>query len=94
MANFFNKVGTAINNAANDLSDKAKEVSEVTALKGQLRSQEKIIESMYLEIGRGYYEAHKTDAGDPFAAQIQNITTAKQTAERLRDDIDIIKDKN
>lgn len=94
MAGFFNKVGAVINNAANDLSDKAKEVSEVTALKGQLRSQEKIIENMYLEIGRGYYEAHQTDAEDPFAAQIQNITTAKQTAERLQDDIDIIKDKN
>lgn len=94
MAGFFDKVGTAINNAANDISDKAKEVSEVTALKGQLRSQEKIIENMYLEIGRGYYESHKTETEDPFAAQIQNITTAKQTAERLRDDIDIIKDKN
>lgn len=94
MAGFINKVGAAINNAANDLSDKAKEVSEVTALKGQLRSQEKIIENMYLEIGREYYEMHKTAIEDPFAAQIQNITTAKQTAERLRDDIDIIKDKN
>ncbi|MDE6566384.1 MAG: hypothetical protein K2K70_01460 [Lachnospiraceae bacterium] len=94
MAGFFNKVGVAINNAANDLSDKAKEVSEVTALKGQLRSQEKIVENMYLEIGREYYEAHKMETEDPFAAQMQNITTAKQTADRLRDDIDIIKDKN
>lgn len=94
MASFFNKVGVAINNAANDLSDKAKEVSEVTALKGQLRSQEKIVENMYLEIGRGYYEAHKMETEDPFAAQMQNITTAKQTADQLRDDIDIIKEKN
>lgn len=94
MAGFFDKVGVAINNAANDLTDKAKEVSEVTALKGQLRSQEKIIENMYLEIGREYYELHKEDTQDTFAAQIQNITTAKQMAERLQDDIDVIKAKN
>lgn len=93
MAGFFDKVGAAINNAANDITDKAKEVSEVTALKGQLRSQEKVMENMYLEIGKGYYEAHKSDAEDPFAAQIQNITTAKQTVERIQDDIDIIKEK-
>lgn len=93
MAGFLDKVGVAINNAANDLTDKAKEVAEVSALKGQLRSQEKIMENMYLEIGKQYYELHKDDAEDAFAAQIQNITTAKQTAERIRDDIDVIKAK-
>ncbi len=94
MAGFLDKVSVAINNAANDLTDKAKEVTEVSALKGQLRSQEKIMENMYLEIGKQYYELHKDDEEDTFAAQIQNITTAKQTAERLRDDIDVIKAKN
>lgn len=94
MAGFFDKVGAAISSTANDLSDKAKEVSEVTALKGQIRSQDKIVENMYLEIGRNYYESHKDNMEDEYAAQMQNITTAKQTAERLRDDIDIIKAKN
>ena len=94
MAGFFDKVGAAISNTANDLSDKAKEMSEVTAIKGQIRSQEKIIENMYSEIGKNYYQSHKDNVEDEYAAQMQNITTAKQTAERLQDDIDIIKAKN
>ena len=94
MAGFFDKMGAAISSTANDLSDKAKEMSEVTALKGQIRSQDKIVENMYLEIGRNYYDSHKDNMEDEYAAQMQNITTAKQTAERLRDDIDIIKAKN
>lgn len=94
MAGFFDKVGAAISSTANDLSDKAKEMSEITALKGQIRSQEKLIENMYLEIGRNYYESHKDNMEDEYAAQMQNITTAKQAVERLQDDIDIIKAKN
>lgn len=94
MADFFDRLGAAISSTANGISDKAKEVSEVTALKGQIRSQEKIIENMYLEIGKNYYESHKDNTEDEYAAQIQNITTAKQTRDRLQDDIDIIKANN
>ena len=52
MAGFLDKVTDVINNTASDISDKAKEFSEVSSLNGQIRSQEKIIENAYIEIGK------------------------------------------
>lgn len=91
MAGFFDKVADTINSTANNLGDKAKELSEITALKGQIRSQEKIIESMYLEIGKLYFEAHKDEADAPYAAQMQNIVSAKIEAAKLQDSVDQIR---
>ncbi len=91
MSGFFDKVSDVINNTANEISDKAKEISEVSSLNGQIRSQEKVIENTYLEIGRKYYEAHKEALEDEFLEQIKKITEAKELAERLKQDVANIK---
>lgn len=93
MAGFLDKVTDVINNTASDISDKAKEFSEVSSLNGQIRSQEKIIENAYIEIGKAYYEAHKDDASDIYGKQISTIRAAKIEAERLRADVANIKSK-
>lgn len=93
MAGFFDKVSDVINNTANDISDKAKEFSEVNSLNGQIRSQEKLIDSLYIEIGKKYYETHQGILNDEFASQISQITQASETAERLRADVANIKAK-
>lgn len=91
MAGFFDKVSDVINNTANEISDKAKEISEVSSLNGQIRSQEKVIEATYLEIGKNYYEAHKEAAEDTYSEQIKKITDAKEVVERLKQDVANIK---
>lgn len=93
MAGFFDKVSNVINNTANDISDKAKEFSEVSSLNGQIRSQEKLIENTYREIGKSYYESHINAAEDIYLEQIQKITEAKKIAEKLREDVANIKRK-
>ncbi|MCM1244447.1 MAG: hypothetical protein NC293_02245 [Roseburia sp.] len=93
MAGFFDKVSDVINNTANDISDKAKEFSEVSSLNGQIRSQEKLIENAYREIGKSYYEAHANATEDAYLEQLQTITEAKKTAEKLREDVANIKGK-
>ncbi len=93
MAGFFDKLSDTINNTANNISDKAKEFSEVSSLNGQIRSQEKQIENAYLEIGKKYYEAHKDATEDIFLDQIRQITQAKETVEKLRADVETIKNK-
>ena len=93
MAGFFDKVSDVINHTANDISDKAKEFSEVTSLNGQIRSQEKVIENAYREIGKRYYELHKDDPDDAFSEWINKITEAAKTAEKLREDVANIKAK-
>lgn len=91
MAGFLNKVSDVLNNTANEISDKAKEISEVSSLNVQIRSQEKIIESTYLELGKNYYEAHKDAAEDKYLEQLQTITVAIETADRLRQEVEQVK---
>lgn len=93
MAGFFDKVSDVINNTANEISDKAKEISEVSSLNVQIRSQEKIIESTYLEIGKTYYESHKNATEDDLYELISKITAAKETADRLKEEVANIKGK-
>ena len=73
--------------------DKAKEISEVSSLNSQIRNQEKTIERCYNEIGKLYYEAHKDDTSDAFLEQIERITKAKQEVERLKKDVENVKNK-
>ncbi len=93
MSEFWDKVSDTLNGAATTVTDKAKEVSEVTALKGQVRSQKKKLENAYLEIGGKYYEAHKDDENDIYAEQLRVITDAKKEIEKLEEDIATIKAK-
>lgn len=91
MAQFLDKVADAIDTAAKGIGDKAKEVSEVTALKGKYRSQQTICHNAYLAIGKAYYEAHKNDTEDAFLEEIKKIREATDEMERIQQDIDIIK---
>lgn len=49
---------------------------------------------MYLEIGQSYYETHKDAESDDYIGLIQKITTAKETVEKLKEDVKIIKNKD
>lgn len=93
MAGFLDKLSDVINNTADEITDKAKEISEVSSLNSQIRNQEKTIECCYNEIGKLYYEAHKDDTSDAFLEQIERITKAKQEVERLKKDVENIKNK-
>ena len=93
MSDIFDKVSDAITSTANNISDKAREVSEVTALRGKIRSQNKVIENAYIEIGKQYYEAHKEAEGDDYAELIGQITAAHDKIELLEQDIENIRKK-
>ena len=93
MAGFLDKLSDVINNTADEITDKAKEISEVSSLNSQIRNQEKTIERCYNEIGKLYYEAHKDDTSDAFLEQIERITKAKQEVQRLKKDVENVKNK-
>ncbi len=93
MAGFLDKVTDVINNTTSGISDKAKEFSEVSSLNGQIRSQEKIIENSYIEIGKAYYKANKDNEGDIYAVSMNKITEAEKLVAKLREDVANIKNK-
>ncbi len=93
MAGFFDKLSDVINNTADEITDKAKEISEVSSLNSQIRNHERTIDRCYIEIGKKYYEAHKNDTSDAFLEEIERINKASEEVERLKRDVDNIKNK-
>lgn len=93
MAGFFDKLSGALNDAANDISDKAKEYSEVSSIKGQIRSQEKVIQATFLEIAKSYYNENKDNTEDKYYDSMKKITEAQKIVDKLNRDIANIKTK-
>lgn len=69
--------------AGRDVSQKAKEVSEVAKLKMDIRTKEDFVEKQYAILGRAYYEANKEDAGERDAEQFRVITEALEEIARM-----------
>lgn len=91
MSDVFEKVSDVVTSTANAISDKAREISEVSALRGKIRSRKNLIETEYMEIGRQYYQAHKEEEGNYYADSMTKITKALEEIEKLEDDIQNIK---
>ena len=73
---FFDKLGETLTNKGKDVAKKAKDFAEINSLNSQISTQQSMIQATYAEIGKNYYEAHRVDAGDPYADKMQVIDNA------------------
>lgn len=69
--------------AGRDMSQKAKEVSEVAKLKMDIHTKEDFVEKQYAILGRAYYEANKENAAEKDAEQFRVISEAIEEIERM-----------
>ena len=69
--------------AGRDVSQKAKEVSEVAKLKMDIHTKEDFVEKQFAALGRAYYEANKDDVSETDAAQFRVIKEALDEIERM-----------
>lgn len=88
---FFDKIGETISSKSKGVAQKAKDLAEVSDLNKQINQCNQKINDSYMEIGYYYYQAHKDDGDDPYAAQCANIRQAMDQAEALRTQIQVIK---
>ena len=58
---FFDKLSESLVSAGKDVSQKAKDVSEIAKLKLDIKSKEEYVQKQYEELGRSYYEKHKDE---------------------------------
>lgn len=77
--NFFSKVGETLSETGRDVTNKAREITEVTRLHIDIRGKEDFIRKQYEEIGRRYYELHKNDEDPP----MEEITIIKNALEQI-----------
>lgn len=69
--------------AGRDVSQKAKEVSEVAKLKMDIHTKEDFVEKEFAILGRAYYEANKDNADEKDAEQFRVIAEAIEEIERM-----------
>ncbi len=82
---FFDDMKEALTSAGRDVSQKAKEVSEVTKLKFDIKSKEDELNKMYIELGKKYYEMNKQ--GEMPEQEITQISTLINEIADLKEDI-------
>lgn len=84
---FFEQLGKKINDASDSLKQKTQTFTEVNSLEKQVNANQSVVQNMYTEIGRAYYEAHKNDAQNAYADQCRVITDALNQIAQLQDQI-------
>lgn len=87
---FFDKLGNTISAAGKDGLNKAKELKDTTKLKLSIKEREGLIQKLYRDLGKAYYEAHKDDEDSEYE-EIDDIRAAFAEIGELRADHDAIR---
>lgn len=90
---FFENLGDKIAAKSKEVAGKAKEMAEVSGLKGRISTEEDLIKKYYLEIGRIYYEQFGENPDALFTAQCRGISESKQEIAKLEEKIKRIKEE-
>lgn len=87
---FFSKVGATLSSAGKDVTQKARDLTDATRLKMEIKSKEDFIKRQYESIGSKYYEAHKEDDATPFD-EIFLITQTLSEIEAVKKELASVK---
>lgn len=74
---FLEKLSDAVSEKGREVSEKAKEFSEVVSLKRQIGICEDVIRKNYMEIGRRYFEKEGAEPGAEYEEFCRAISDAK-----------------
>ena len=83
----FDKLSESLVSAGKDVSQKAKDVSEIAKLKLDIKSKEDYVQKQYEELGRSYYEKHKDEEECEEAEQFFLIREAVEEIERMKAEV-------
>lgn len=87
---FFSKLGETITETSKDVSQKARDLTELARLNMNMKKKEDFVQKQYLEIGRQYFSLHKDDE-EPFFEEISVIKEKLQEILQLEMQIAAIK---
>lgn len=78
------RIGESLMSAGKDVSQRAKDVSELAKLRLDIKSKEDYVEKQYATIGAAYYEKHKDEEDCEEAEQFFLIREALEEIERMK----------
>lgn len=87
----FEKLSDAVFEKGKEVSEKAKEFSEVINLKRRISTCEDVIRKNYIEIGRRYYKTQGEEPGEGYEEFCTAISDAKAEIEDLEEQIKQVK---
>ena len=84
------KIGDTIVTVSRDVTQKAKDLSEIAKIRMDIRSKQDYITKLYQEMGKSYFEKHKND-DQPKYGQVSLIKEAEEVIEELKEQLGAIK---
>lgn len=83
----FDEMKDSLFSAGKEVSQKAKDVSEVAKLKLDIKAKEDFVNKHYQELGKAFYEAHRGDENSEHAEEFTAIREALEEMERMKEEI-------
>lgn len=84
---FFDKLGETLVSAGKDVSQRARDVSDIAKLKLDIKLKEDYVEKQYAALGASYYEKHKDEAECDEAEQFFLIGEALGEIARMKAEV-------
>lgn len=84
---FFDELTESLTTAGRDVTQKAKDVSEIAKLKLDIKSKEDYVQKQYAALGAAYFEKHKDEEGIEEAEQFFLIREALGEIERMKAEV-------
>lgn len=91
---FFEQLGKKLSDAGQSVVQQTKNFTETTRLNSSVSEAEKKIESLYVTLGKAYYDSHRDDSSAEGSEIIAEITAAFAQIEELKEQINQIKTAN
>ncbi len=88
---FFSKLKTTIADTTKDVTQKTKDVVEISKLKSQISSEENRIEEAFLAIGKRFFEQNAGEVSDEYVEDFNTINDAKAKIAQCNTEICLIK---
>ena len=83
----FEQIGEALMTAGKDVSQKAKDVSEIAKLKIDIKAKEDYVQKQYIALGESYFAAHKDDTECEEREQLFLIKEALDEIARMKGEV-------
>ena len=84
---FFDKLGESLVSAGKDVSQKAKDVSEIARLRIDIKAKEDYVDRQYRELGAAYYDRHKNEEEIDEAEQFFLSGEALEEIDRMKAEV-------
>lgn len=84
---FFEKLGGTITSKGKQVAQKAKDLAELSKLHGQVSTEEEVIRSAYITIGKLYFDECKDQPEGEYATEVEKINNATERIKKLEQQI-------